>query len=112
MIHGNAELQRLLDHSGMASAGVDLSMIRNLGDGTWIAIKPLLFHWTLLRGSLCDTVGYFDRWCYETQAGAEAALVAFPERPDRSYEPAGLHRHPASGRRRPGADPALEHFDP
>jgi hypothetical protein len=48
--------------------------------------------------------GYGDRWCYETYAKAKAALDAW----DGEGEPAGWHRHPDTGRRREGGDPAKE----
>lgn len=82
--------------------------MRDLGDDTWVMAYPLLFHWTVTRGLFDDPVGYVDRWCYADAAGALEALAAFPMYPPADYEPTGWHRHPGSGRRRPGGEPALE----
>jgi hypothetical protein len=105
------DLDRYLEETGLAAEGVGRDRIRDLGDGTWLMVKPLLFHWTMLRGDLSDTVGYFDRWCYADEAKARAAFAAFPDRPDADYEPAGWHRHPPSARRRPEGDAAREYLD-
>jgi len=105
------DLCAFLKATGMADLGVTPDMIRDLGDGTYLAIKPLLFHWTLLRGDLDDLLGYFDRWCYADEAGARAAFSAFPSCPPADYEPGGWHRHPKTARRRPDGDPAREYRD-
>lgn len=95
-----AEIAAFLDATGLAQDLGD-GEIRDLEDGTYVVAKPLMFHWTLIRGAWDDTLGYFDRWCYADRDGALAALAAFPLRPDPRYEPTGWHRHPMSGRRRP-----------
>jgi hypothetical protein len=81
--------------------------VRDLGDGRYTGISPLLFHWTLKVGTIGDYFGYDDRWCYETEGMAKAALEAW----DGVGEPTGWHRHPYSGRRRPHGDPKLEYFE-
>lgn len=48
--------------------------------------------------------GYEDRWCFHNYAAAKAALDAW----NGEGEPQGWHRHPPSGRRRKGGDPATE----
>jgi hypothetical protein len=48
--------------------------------------------------------GYGDRWCYESVWDAMEALAAW----DGEGEPQGWHRHPDTGRRREGGDPAKE----
>lgn len=103
------DFSEFLKQTGMADVGVRPDMIRDLGDDTYLVIKPLLFHWTMLRGHVGDLFGYFDRWCYTDEAGARAAFEAFPYRPPAGYEPQGWHRHPKTLRRRPDGDPAREY---
>lgn len=100
---------RFLEDSG-ADEGVppDVSHIRDLGDGTYVMARPLLFHWALIRGDFGDLIGYFDRWCYRDREGALRALASFPDRPPAGWEPEGWHRHPNTGRRRENGDPATE----
>ena len=86
--------------------------VRDLEDDTYVMAKPLMFHWTLIRGTWSDTATYLDRWCYPDQASAEAALHAFPLRADGTCEPEGWTRHPATGRRRPEGDADREYIDP
>jgi len=100
-----------LERTGLAADGDTPDRIRDLGDGTYVMIRPLLFHWMLIRGDFEDLIGYWDRWCYAEEAGARAALEAFPENPPDGFEPVGWHRHPPTGRRRPDGDPAREHRD-
>lgn len=85
--------------------------VKDLGDGTYVMSKSLLFHWTLIRGQIDDWTGYFDRWCYATRELAEKALHDFPSNPPADYEPTGWHRHPKTGRRRPEGDSAHEHVE-
>lgn len=80
--------------------------IKDIGDGFYAASKPLLFHWTLIMGEIGNKFSFLDRWCYETQEQAEAALARW----DGEGEPDGWHRHPASGRRRHEGDPEQEYF--
>ena len=87
--------------------------LRDLEDGTYLMAKPLLFHWTLIRGVVGDMINeYFDRWCYYTEEQAKQALRDFPDDPPFGYEPEGWHRHPTSGRRRPNGDATREYVDP
>jgi len=86
----------------------DCIAVRLLGDGRYLAIRRLMFHWTLLIGAVGDRISYDDRYCYQTLAGATAALEAW----DGSGDPDGWHRHPKSGRRRPGGLAQLEFTDP
>ncbi len=79
---------------------------KNIADGLYAAIKPLMFHWTLIVGEIGDTVGYADRWCYAAQGLAVKALQEWSG----EGEPAGWHRHPNSGRRRAGGDPTQEYL--
>lgn len=82
---------------------------RALADGTFVLAKPLMFHWTVIRGEIGDLVTYFDRWCFADEDLALKALHSFPEEPADSFDPPGWHRHPNSGRRRPGGDPTKEY---
>lgn len=97
--------------AGCDKEGVSPDHIRDLGDGTYVMIRRLLFHWMLIRGDFENLVGYWDRWCYADEANARSALEAFPENPSPGYEPTGWHRHPPSGRRRPDGDPEREHLE-
>lgn len=105
------QITTYLDRTGLAADGATPDRIRDLGDGSYVMIRPLLFHWMLIRGDFEDLIGYWDRWCYADEAGARAALNVFPEHPDPSYEPSGWHRHPPSRRRRPDGDPSREYRD-
>lgn len=89
----------------------DLGLIRDIGNDEWVMASRLLFHWTLKRGSFFDTIGYSDRWCYETEELAMEALHAFPVNPSPDYEPDGWHRHPATGRRRTDRTSATEYIE-
>lgn len=100
-----------LERTGLCAEGETPDRIRDLRDGTYVMIRPLLFHWMMIRGDFEDLIGYWDRWCYADEAGARAAFDAFPENPNPGYEPEGWHRHPPSGRRRPDGDPAREYRD-
>jgi hypothetical protein len=55
--------------------------------------------------------GHGDRWCYESREAAMIALFAWEHRGGEG-EPNGWHRHPISGRRRPGGDPSKEYIAP
>jgi hypothetical protein len=84
---------------------------KDLGDGTYVLAKPLLFHWTVIRGVVGDVQGYFDRWCFAHQGLAQAAVDAFPTNPPEGFDPPGWHRHPPTGRRREGGNPQRETVD-
>ena len=105
------QITTYLVRTGLADCGVGPDLIRDLNDWTYVMIRPLLFHWMMIRGDFEDLIGYWDRWCYADAAGARKALDAFPESPGSDYEPEGWHRHPPSGRRRPDGDPSREYRD-
>lgn len=73
---------------------------RPLQDGRYTAIVSFAFTHAIIVGQLGDTLGYNDRWCYDSHESAKAALEAW----DGTGEPAGWHRHPISGRRRNGEE--------
>lgn len=81
---------------------------KETGAGRYAAIIPFLFTTAIIRGMLDNPIGYDDRWCYETKEAAEKAFEAW----DGNGEPDGWHRHPSTGRRRPGGDAAREYMSP
>ena len=88
--------------------GGSCTEVKDIGNGLYAAIKPLLYHWTMIAGEIGDIFGYEDRWCYATQELAEKALREW----DGNGEPTGWHRHPATGRRRPDRDAEQEYVAP
>lgn len=106
------EIDLLISRTGVDQLGVTPDMVKDLQDGTYVMIKPLMFHWTMIRGDFNDPVGYFDRWCYADRDLAERSLHDFPENPGNDYEPDGWHRHPKSGRRRENGDQDMEYLNP
>ena len=72
----------------------------------YAAIRPLLYTFAIITGKIGDRFSADDRWCYESYEKAKAAFDAWT-----GYgEPTGWHRHPSSGRRRPGGNPDKEHI--
>lgn len=74
--------------------------------GFYVGIRALMFHWTMHLGMIGNLAFYEDAWCYEDEAKARAAFEAWD--PESEPEPTGWHRHPKTGRRRPGGDPNQE----
>jgi hypothetical protein len=81
---------------------------RDLGDGRYAAIMPLMFTHAIITGRIGDKNMYEDRWCYAGYEKAAAALKTW----DGTGEPDGWHRHPNTGRRREEGDPELEEIAP
>lgn len=79
--------------------------VKDIGNGMYAAAKPLLFHWTMIIGMIGDKAEILDHFCY---ANREQALE-FLRKWDGTGEPMGWHRHPRSGRRRPGGDTTKEY---
>jgi hypothetical protein len=83
----------------------------------YVDVIDFLFTTAVVLTPRAHPDGYVDRWCFHTLDAAEAAARAWPDpeawtgRPGGS-EPHGWHRHPDSGRRRPGGDPAKEYVAP
>lgn len=71
-------------------------MPRPLGGGRYATIARFTFTCAIITGRIGDMTGYENRWCYHDQRSAQAALDAW----DGTGEPAGWHKHPATGRRR------------
>lgn len=69
-----------------------------LPDGRWAVTTRLAFTVAILAGIEENT--YDDRWCYASHEKARQALLDWALNFDTQSEPAGWHRHPASGRRR------------
>lgn len=91
--------------------GGSCTLAGQIDGGMYCAIKPLLFHWTMIIGVIGDRTGYEDRYCYGSQALASAALLEWATREYRD-EPKMWHRHPKSGRRREGGDAEQETVAP
>jgi len=102
-------LSRYLEWIGEPPATTD--HFKDLGDGRYILAKRLMFHWTVIEGTIGDSLGYDDRWCFVTEDLALAAVKAWPLAAPPGYEPVGWHRHPKTGRRRPGGDPGTEYIE-
>lgn len=79
---------------------------RQFPDGEWAAVVPMTYG----KGRICyqlNPAGYEDGWCYETIGQAITGLEAWD--PEKDPEPTGWFRHPFTGRRREGGDPAKEY---
>jgi hypothetical protein len=77
---------------------------RVLLDGRLVCVEALFAHQVLL--ALTTPVLHVqDGWIYASLEAALAAAQAW----DGRAEPPGWHRHPRSGRCRPGGDPAREY---
>lgn len=68
---------------------------KRMGGRRYAAVLRFAFTVGIITGRIGDRVGYDDRWCYRNHTSAKRALDAW----DGKDEPAGWHRHPASGRR-------------
>lgn len=75
--------------------------------GLRVAVIPFIFTAAVAIGRPHTMTWYDDRWCYHGVEAAFAAAEAW-NGPWPDTEPIGWHRHPATGRRRPGGDPARE----
>lgn len=82
-----------------------------LPDREWVGLSRMIFTCAILRGHLDDRAGHSDRWCYDNVSNAALYLGMWVGGKCKD-EPAGWHRHPDSGRRRPGGRKDLEHVDP
>lgn len=80
-------------------------------NGLRIMVFPMIF--TAAIGTRLEdddhdlTYWMLDRWCYDTPRAAVRAAEAWDGA--EGTEPQGWHRHPSTGRRRPGGDAAQEH---
>lgn len=85
--------------------GGNCTHIKILDGGFYIAIKPLLFHWTLILGPIGDKECYLDHYCYGDQGRALLGLIQWNGKGD----PNGWHRHAKTGRRRPEGNKDYEY---
>lgn len=84
-------------------------VVKEAPDGRRVWAVPFMFTGALIIGSP-DSWTYDDRWCYANVALAVTQARAWGAEP--GTEPAGWHRHPETGRRRPDGDPAREYAMP
>lgn len=90
------------------SQGAGPALIRRLDEHRYVAVVPFLFTYGVVWGWL-DELRYFeDRWCYHDLTAAVAAATVW----NGEQEPDGWHRHPLTGRRRPGGDKTQEYINP
>jgi hypothetical protein len=68
--------------------------VKSCDNGRLIGIAPFIYTWAIVAD--LSTVGYEERWCYETLLDAQTAMLDWSG----EGEPTGWHRHPLSGRRR------------
>lgn len=83
--------------------------VKDAPDGRRVWVVPFTFTAAIIIGDP-DSFEYDDRWCYATELLAATHARAWSAEP--GTEPTGWHRHPITGRRRPGADPAREYVMP
>ena len=76
----------------------------------YAVIHPFMFSWGIIVGDLGDDSGYSDRWCFKNFHAAATSLDIWA-RGGFTGEPHGWHRHPDSGRRRPGGDESKEYVN-
>lgn len=82
---------------------------RALEDGREIRVIARPYNSILTIGP-AGASWYDSHYCYETPGQAKQAAEEWD--PATEAEPSGWFRHAASGRRRPGGDPAKEYFNP
>lgn len=105
-----ANPQRGRSWAGMNwDANVEGWAVKDAPDGRRIWVVQFAFTAGLLIGPP-EAWEYDDRWCYATVLLAALHARAWDAEP--GTEPAGWHRHPRTGRRRPGGDPASEYVMP
>lgn len=95
-----------LHHSPYTQAG-RVWFWKDLDDGRVVWVFPMMYNARIGVG--LGSMGTLDDgWCYESVEVAIRAAQAW----EGEGEPEGWHRHPGSGRRRPGGDPAQEFVAP
>lgn len=86
--------------------GAEHLSIRELSDGRAVWLDDLLFGGLRLGIGTVSEQSYDDVWCYQAHQADAAWRAALGW--DGEGEPEGWYRHPQSGRRRPGGDPARQ----
>lgn len=100
-------------HTGHPWAGMEWDehvegwIVKDAPDGRRVWVVPYMFTSAIVIGDP-DAWEYDDRWCYETST--EATLYARSWSAEPRTEPSGWHRHPITGRRRPGGDRSREYL--
>ena len=84
--------------------------VERIGADRWVAINPLMFHWTMMVGKMGDVTGFDNKYCYENKALAVKGLEDW-KATGYEGEPIGWHRNTETGRRRPGGDPQQEYIE-
>lgn len=88
---------------------IDEFAVKYLTDGRRIDVTPMTYGKGRLHiAPTADALWYDDEWCYERLDDAFVAALAW----DGTGEPVGWMRHPDTGRRRPGGDPAAGYVHP
>lgn len=105
------QVEKFLRLTGHDRDVTDPRQIKVLPGDFYVMAYPLMFHWTVITGYLLDYWGYADRWCFATRGLALDAIEAWPVEGWEKHEPAGWHRHPNTGRRRPDGDPSAEYIE-
>lgn len=100
-------LTRHPEHADQWDPVVQGWLVRTFDTGAVVHVAPLMFTAAILVSPRLGSLGYTDRWCYETTSAALRAAERWTG-PYPATEPHGWHRHPATGRRRAGGDPATE----
>lgn len=94
------------DYEEFLSENIGYSDLEVMPDGRYACVMPLLFTHAIIIGDVRG-VGPDDRWCYSSLEKAQTELLYWKDC-NFEGEPAGWHRHPATGRRREGGDPEKE----
>lgn len=81
--------------------------IKDAPDGRRISVIPLMYTAAVAIGQRNSLTWYDDRWCYHSVSAAWEAAMRW----DGTGEPDGWHRHPDTGRRRPGGDADREYVN-
>lgn len=107
MSAGEETVDRPFDGTHPAFAG-SMRDFRWTEDDRYVAWTEMIFTDRIVIGRGLNY--YDDGWCYERGKAAGA----LEEWASRGYagEPEGWHRHPTSGRRRPGGDAGEEEVNP
>ncbi|MFL5288042.1 MAG: hypothetical protein ACJ8AW_45530 [Rhodopila sp.] len=50
----------------LSQEGGAFTNAKKLSEEVYAGVKPLLFHWTLIQGTIGDPYGWLQNWCYQT----------------------------------------------
>jgi len=99
----NSEKPIRLTWEAVSTMGYDY--VRQLEDGTWLAVARMTFGKGRLFFKL-DSIGFECCYCYKTVAEALAAMLDFD--PAKDEEPQGWYKDPMNNRIRPNGDKSKE----